>query len=179
MYFAIFTCGCLSTLNSLSIIFGNRERFLLQINSWMEDIHRASGPNDRPRVCRLFGCCKSLTSSLEGQFNTWLSKCLVIEIIALVNVRMPLKLLCILAFVSTSRWSNFMLLCKKPSTKFCQLILGGWSWSIFCFLFMFAMPPTHTTRFMMLLYLAKCFVLSMTKCFLWDVSFLSSALISF
>lgn len=121
MYFAIFTCGCLSTLNSLSVIFGNRERFLLQINSWMEDIHRASGPNDRPRVwMHSFGCCKSLTSSLEGQFNTWLSKCLVIEIIALLNVRMPLKLLCILAFVSISRWSNFIpsYYVKKTSTKF-------------------------------------------------------------
>lgn len=168
MYFAIFTCGCLSTLNSLSVIFGNRERFLLQINSWMEDIHRASGPNDRPRVCRLFGCCKSLTSSLEGQFNTWLSKCLVIEIIALVNVRMPLNLLCILAFfVSTSRWSNFMLLKK---TKQQILSIDPWwlelkhfllsqCWYIF---FSCLQCPPPPTRFMMLLYLTKCFVLSVT-----------------
>lgn len=144
MYFAIFTCGCLSTLNSLSVIFGNRERFLLQINSWMEDIHRASGPNDRPRVCRLFGCCKSLTSSVEGQFNTWLSKCLVIEIIALVNVRMPFKLLCILAFVSTSRWSNFMLLCKEiqvPNFANWSVVAGVEAFSAF-FSCLQCPPPT-------------------------------------
>lgn len=39
MCFAIFTCGCLSTLNSLSVNLGNRERFHLQINLRMEDIH--------------------------------------------------------------------------------------------------------------------------------------------
>lgn len=32
----------------------------------MEDIHRASGPNDRPRIGHLLICCRSLTSSLEG-----------------------------------------------------------------------------------------------------------------
>lgn len=85
MCLAIFTCSCLSILNSLSVNLGNREHFPFQMNSRMEAIHRTLGPNDKSRVRYLFGCCKSLTFSFKGHFKNWLSQCFVIEIMAVSN----------------------------------------------------------------------------------------------
>lgn len=54
---------------------------------------RSPGDKAEPRVRHVFGCCESLTSSLEGQVNIWLSWCLVIEITPVSNVAlwMPLN----------------------------------------------------------------------------------------
>lgn len=80
----------------------------------MEDIHGAQGPNSGPRVAVYLDAATSLTSSAEGQFNIWLSQCLVIEITPVSNVALCMPLNCV------SAWSkppgelqpNFVLLWK-------------------------------------------------------------------
>lgn len=63
----------------------------------MEDIHGAQGPNSVPRVAVYLDAATSLTSSAEGQFNIWLSQCLVIEITPVSNVALCMPLNCVSA----------------------------------------------------------------------------------